>query len=263
MTRRFFVALVLLASVGAPLRADLKYTTHSELKPSTVADSQPANPLFAMLGAQLIQQMLPNGTADTLYIIGDKGLRNEYIKGGMNQQPEGTVTLALANGDIIQLNAKEKTYWKTKAEAMTAAMQAVGIQPEVGVTPTSESTTILGVRTQRSNFDISIPLPIPEQARAQMPPGFPTSLTMSGEVWLATAPFEKYVSLMSRVNHVMAGMGLGKLMQGGIVMRQVMRSAMFNGQQLETMVTRIGEETVPASLFEIPADYKEVPAPVK
>ena len=53
-------------------------------------------------------------------------------------------------------------------------------------------------------------------------------------------------------------MGLEKLVQGGIVLRQVMR---FSGVQLESVVTAISEEDAPATLFTIPADYKEVPAP--
>jgi hypothetical protein len=46
-------------------------------------------------------------------------------------------------------------------------------------------------------------------------------------------------------------------------MRQVTRSELFAGRQLEMIVTRIGEETVPAGDFSVPADYKEVPSPIK
>src|SRR5215467_14290690 len=102
MTRRLLIVLAILSAVAQPLRADLKYSTHSELKPATAADPEPANPMLGMLGAQITQQMLPNGSADTLYIVTEKGLRVEFVKGGMNQQPEGSVILAMANGDLIQ-----------------------------------------------------------------------------------------------------------------------------------------------------------------
>jgi len=265
MTRRLSIALALVATLAAPLRADLKYTAHSELKPATVTDSQPANPMLTMLGGQITQQMLPNGSADTVYIVTEKGMRTEYIKGGMNQQAEGTVLLAMTNGDLIQLNTKDKTYWRSTTQALTNVVQSAGIQLDVKVTPTSEATTIAGVRATRSNFEINIPLPIPEQMRAQLPPGVPTGFSLSGEVWYAasTPAFERYTVVASRMGQALAGMGLGKLLQGGIVMRQVMRSQVFNGQQLETEVTKIGEEAAPADAFDIPADYKEVPSPIK
>jgi hypothetical protein len=57
--------------------------------------------------------------------------------------------------------------------------------------------------------------------------------------------------------------GLAKLLQGGIVMRQILRSALFGGRQLETEVTKIGEEAAPPDAFDVPADFKEVPSPVR
>src|SRR5262245_986859 len=114
MTRKFIVALVVLTVVvAAPLRADLKYTTHTEIKASTAPAGAPAaNPLVTMLAAQFTKQMLPNGAADTVYLISEKGVRTEYVKGGMNMETEGTVTLLFANGDFVHLNPQEKTYWK-------------------------------------------------------------------------------------------------------------------------------------------------------
>jgi len=263
MMRKSFAALVLVLTVAAPLRADLKYTTHTELKPATAAEAEAPNPMLGMLGGQMAQQLLPNGPADTVYIINEKGVRTEYVKGGMSMNPEGSISLTMTNGDLIQLNPKDKTYWKSTAQQLNAMMQATGMQPEVTVKPTEETATIAGVRTKRSTFAINIPLPIPEQMRSQLPAGFPTALTMSGEAWLATAPFEKYVAVSSKMAQFASGMGLNKLMENGIVMRQVLRSQVFGGQQLEVVVTKIGEETSPAGLFEIPADYKEVPSPIK
>ena len=120
-----------------------------------------------------------------------------------------------------------------------------------------------GIQTKRSTFEIKIPLPIPDQMRGQLPPDFPTALTMSGEAWLATTPFEKYVPVSSKMAQFSSGMGLNKLMEGGIVMRQILRSEILGGQQLEIVVTKIGEAASPAGAFDIPADYKEVPSPIK
>jgi hypothetical protein len=264
MMRRLCVALLLVAGVGAPLRADLKYASRSEMKPSTEIDASPLNPLLAMIGGQLVQQMLPNGPADTMYIVSEKGVRTEYVKGGMNGQAEGTVTLLRDDGDFIVMTPKDKTYWKTSVEALASMMQTSGIQPQVTTKATDDVATIVGVRAKRTTFELRIDLPIPEQARALLPPGMPTSLGMSGEVWAAQSPFDKYLAMVAKNNQALAGaLGIGKAMQGGIPMRTIVRSPLFNGQQLETAVTTIGEQSVPASLFEIPADYKEVASPIK
>lgn len=265
MIKKVLVTLLWCALVAVPLRADLKYTTHTEMKPATgPAPATPANPLVAMIGGQMVQQMLPGGPADTIYTIGANGMRTEFVKGGMSGSPEGTVMLTMANGDVIQLNSKDKTYWRSTTTQMSAMMQSMGMQPEVTVKPGTETMTVAGVRAKRSDFTITIPLPIPAELRAQLPPGMPTAISMNGEVWAATAPYEKYLSVLSKAGPLMAGMGMSnKLIEAGITMRQITRSDLFGGQQLEMVVTQIGEETVPASLFAIPADYKEVPSPIK
>jgi len=38
-----------------------------------------------------------------------------------------------------------------------------------------------------------------------------------------------------------------------------MRGGMYGDQEIEMVVTKIGEEAAPADAFEIPAGYKEVP----
>jgi hypothetical protein len=55
-------------------------------------------------------------------------------------------------------------------------------------------------------------------------------------------------------------MGLDKMPLDAFVMRQIEGSPEL-GYNLESVVTSIHERDAPASLFEIPSDYKEVPAP--
>ena len=207
-----------------------------------------------MIGAQVTQQLLPGGPADVIYVIGADGMRAVCVKGGMSGQPEGTILLTMNTGDVIQLNPKNKTYWKSSMTDMAATMQSLGMQPEVTVTPARETATVAGVQARRSDYQVSIPLPIPPEMRAQMPPGVPTAIVMSGEMWSATTPFEKYLPTWAKA---------APLLANGITMRQVVRSDLFGGQQLEMAVTQIGEETMPAGLFAIPSDFKEVPSPIK
>ena len=264
MIRKALVTVFWCAVVAAPLRADLKYTTHTEMKPvAEAAPPAPANPLVGMIGSQLIQQLLPGGPADTVYIIGANGMRAEFVKGGMSGSPEGTVILMSSGGEVTQLNSKDKTYWKGTTTEMAALLQSLGLRPEVTVTARDERATIAGVRAARSDFEINIPLPIPEPMRAQLPPGIPTAVSLAGEVWSATSPYEKYLALLSKAAPLLGGLGMDKLSASGITMRQVTRSDLFGGQQLEMVVTQIGEESAAASLFAVPPDYREIPSPIK
>lgn len=263
MTRKFFAALVvLLVVVAAPLRADLKYTTHTEIKASTVPAGPAQSPLITMLAAQFAKQMLPNGSADTVYIISERGVRTEYVKGGMNMETEGTVTLLFPNGDFVHLNPAEKTYWKTTAAAMKTMLESTGMVPQLTPKPTNETATIAGVQAKRTDVDIKVPLPIPQELRPQLPPDLPSELTLSAENWMATAPFEKYLPLVAKIADVMGpGAGLARTAAPGILVRQVLRGMIFGAQQMESVVTQIGEQAPVAGAFDIPADYKEVPSP--
>src|SRR5580765_3761839 len=125
---RLALAFCFVAIVSAPLSAELKYTMHMELKKSEAAPAQPANPLLGMLADGVMRQMVPDGAADILYLVGDKGARIEYMQAAMGM-PAGAVSLAQPDGTLIVLNPKEKTYWKTTVQSATTAMQAAGITP--------------------------------------------------------------------------------------------------------------------------------------
>jgi hypothetical protein len=254
-------ALVVLLAVGASasVRAELKYTMHVELKKVESA-TPPANPMLAMMGDMLGQQLLPDGPADVIYIIGEKGTRAEFSKAAMGQ-PEGTIVLALPDGTMTVLNTKEQTYWKATLEAATGAVQAAGFKPTTTAKRTGEFATVAGVRCERVAVDMKLDLPIPEAMRASLPPGFPTSLAMDGETCVTTEQFQKYAELAAKNKAVdiLSAMGLDKLMQSGIVLRQTIR---LSGIEMESVVTAIGEEDVAPALFSIPADYKEVPSPL-
>jgi hypothetical protein len=259
MDKRLIVAVLLVVCVSAPLSAELKYTLHLEMKKSESA-TPPANPMLAMMGEAVGQQLLPNGATDVVYIIGEKGTRTEFTKAAMGQ-PEGTVTLALPDGTMAVMNPKEQTYWKTTMDAASGALQAAGFKPTANSKRTGEFATVAGVRCERVLVDLKMDLPIPEAMRASLPPGFPTSLSMDGESCVTTDQFQKYgeLSAKNKVVDFLTAIGLDKLAQGGIVLRQALR---LSNVEMESVVTAIGEEDVPAALFTIPAEYKEVPSPM-
>ena len=57
---------------------------------------------------------------------------------------------------------------------------------------------------------------------------------------------------------MLAAMGFDKMSQGGLILRQTMN---MMGVEMRANVTQIAEEAADGALFDIPADYKEVPMP--
>ena len=257
--KRMFVALGLVALVSARLSAELKYTMHIEVKKTEAASAQGGNPILAMMGDAMMKQLVPEGTADIVYLIGEKGTRIEFLQAAMGQAA-GTINLVRPDGTLIVMNPKEKTYWQTTSQAALAAMKAAGITPpDVTAARSGKFETVAGVKCEVVTFDWKMALPIPEAVRPSLPPDFPMVLTMTGDSCTTTDQYQKYADLAAKSSSVMmTTMGLDKMSQGGLVLRQTMQ---MMGFEMRSSVTQIGEEAAAETSFEIPADYKEVPMP--
>jgi len=242
--------------VAAPLRAELRYTMRMETSKSESAPPAP-NPMMAMMAEQMMKQMLPNGASEMTYIIGDKGARMEFTQAAMGQAA-GSVNIAKPDGTVYVLDPQNKTYWKGTIDAAAAQMKAAGIAPQVTANKTGNSETIAGLKCDVVTFEWKMPLPIPEQARASLPPDFPSELKMNGDS-CTTSEYAKYAAMVRRGSGgMMTAMGLDKVAQGGIIIRQTLQML---GYEMKSVETKIAEESVDASLFDVPADYKEVPPP--
>jgi len=256
--KKLLATLVIAASLCAPLRADLKYTTHMETK-KTAAPAQPMNPMIGIMGDAVMKQMVPDGAADLVYLISDKGARVEYLQAAMGL-PAGTINLITLDGTIAVLNPKEKTYWKTTTTETLDKMKAAGMPtPDVAVKRTGQFDTVAGAKCEVVTFDWKMALPIPEGARATLPPDFPSTIAMTGDSCVTTDAYKQYADVINKgANVMMAAMGFDKMNQGGIALRQTLS---MSGMEMRITVTQIGEEAAPEHAFEIPADYKEVPMP--
>ena len=84
-----FGALSLFLAV-VPARADLHYTLHTEARQVTPAE--PVNPMLAMAGDIIVRAMLPDGAADSIYWISDRGTRVE-LTNATAVMPAGSVLL--------------------------------------------------------------------------------------------------------------------------------------------------------------------------
>jgi len=257
--KKLVIALFISGALNVPLSADLRYTTHMQIEKSAAASDQPVNPMLGMMADAVMKQMVPGGEADVVYLVGDKGARIEYMQAAMGQQA-GTITLFSPDGTLAFLNPKEKTYWKTTVQAALDGMKTAGVPtPEVSAKRSGQFDTVAGTKCEVVTFDWKMNLPVPESARASLPPDFPTMLNMTGDSCTTTDQYQKYAEIVAKgANAMMSAMGFDKIAQGGLVLRQTMR---LMGFEMKSTVTQIAEETAAANAFEIPADYKEVPMP--
>jgi hypothetical protein len=279
MTRRALTTAAILLGRAGPRRAAPANTKHQTV---TKADAPPApaNPLVAN-AAKLAKSPLPDGPADIVFVIGDRGARAEFRQAA-NGFAAGTVTITKPNGDMFVLDPKSKTYWKVVINADPAAgQQALNDLKAAGMTPRSETSTkrtgefsdVAGVRCERVIFDFKLIMPMPDfppEVLAELPAELrqPITMTQRTELWMATDRFKDYAIAsakrmaagMKEAREVVTMMGMDKMPSDGLVMRQIERNPDL-GYSLESVVTAIHERDAPASLFEIPSDYKEVPAP--
>jgi hypothetical protein len=247
--RRILTATLLFAIATSPASAELRYTTHVETRKAAAA--QPVDPMMGMIGAMLASRF-PSG--DMKMTVGDAGTRVEFAN-ALGPVPAGGVLL-MRSGSTVILNPADHTYWTARAPA---AVIPGANAPAITMKRTGESETVAGLKTERVAFGLSIALPLPPGV--QLPPGFPTTFTLDGDMWVADQ-FKAYASSLNAIaNQLFPGIGIGGLAQDGLVVRQVTRSPMFGGNELVFSVSDVTEGPVTAELFQIPAGYKEIPIP--
>ena len=255
MVKKLLAVLAVLACTGAQLGAELKVVTKVEVRKA--ATSEPPNPLLAMVGGAVARQMEQMHGVETTTTIGTGVLRSEANRalGGI---PQGTIMVMRSDGSFVGINPTEKTFFRSSVPDL--ASLAPNMKPTIAVNRTGEFSDMLGHRVERVLVDLRMALPIPPEAMSQLPPGFPTHIAMTMENWTAEA-FKAYGTQMVRGNPAMAALGMGEIADIGFAMRQIVRSALLGGYEMETTVTSVHEVTPPPGFFEVPEGYKEVPAP--
>ena len=253
MSHKLFTLVVLLGMLVAPLRADLRFTMRTEVR--KVQATEVAGSPFAFLGEMFVKMIAPDGPVETRFLVGDRGARVEVSQTTFTL-PAGAVILSPPAGDIVVLNPAERTYWKLSMPGGADIFSQ--LNPQVTSTRTGEFASIAGARAERLTFGVTMTVPVPPGL--QLPADFPTTVSASGEMWVAdqVASASKVVGAL---NPLLSMFGLDKLVQNGLVVRQVVRSPIFPTYEVETVATEIGEESAPPELFQIPAEYREVPAP--
>jgi hypothetical protein len=247
--RRMLMAGLLVAVAVSPAAADLRYTTHIETR--KVESAQPIDPVMGMIGAMMASRF---PTGDMKMTVGEAGTRVEFVN-ALGPVPAGGVML-IRSGSTVILNPIDRTYWT--ARAPVPVLPAANA-PAITAKRTGQFEMLEGLRTERVAFGLSMPLPLP--AGVQLPAGFPTTFTMDGDMWVADQ-FKAYAASLNAIaNTLFPGIGIGGLAQDGLVVKQITRSPMFGGNELVFSVSDVMETAAATDVFQIPADYKEVPPP--
>ena len=235
------VAILLSAACGTPAATDLSYTLRMDVRDGAVP-ATPVDPALEAIGARVLEMMVPGGSVVINVITGPRGTRLGVSK-AMSGLPAGSMMLQRPDGSIVGIDPASQTYWKSPP-ADTGGIQA-------NTHPTGSFTTLNDERVERVTFRMDFP------ALEDANPASP-QVVIEGEAWIASR-FKKYTAVRGAVPAT--GLGLFQLADLGLSMRQIMRSPMFSGREIEATVTRVSETRADASLFEIPAGYREVAMP--
>jgi hypothetical protein len=207
-----------------------------------------------MLGPMVVNTIAPPGGVQVTTVLGEGGSRFEYDK-AYTVIPAGGRMIVTTDGNVVVINPAERTYWKMTKPAGLGAVG--GIKPTVSIDRSGTFETIAGVRAERASIDIRVPLPLPPGTQM---PGLPADVAVTGETWVSEQ-YRKYAALSSGVNAMLGSLGFDALSSAGFPMRSIMRSEILGNQEIESLVTSIGEVPADPKAFEIPAGYREVPPP--
>ena len=243
MLKTSFLCFTLFLFVTSSVSAELRFTMRTETRKTK--SSEPPDPFFTKFGEMFATAVAPGGRAETVFIVGDERVRVE-LGAAIGGLPAGTVILRQADGSTFILNPTDRTYRKTTLETRTNGLAAADVSSK----RTGEFATIAGVRAERvtlaATFDFS---------KAPQPaPGFPTKVTLDWQLWVADR-FKMPPSMMAVMNPAIQLLGLQKYIQDGLVMRQILRSPLLGGYELESRIVEFSERPVPPQLFEVPGDY--------
>lgn len=266
--RKYLAAVAVFAFCTAPLGAELKVT--SRMSARAVEGAPAGNDMMAAMVGPMIKQMYggADGVETVVTMNEDGRMRTDYA-GAFAGMPAGAAVIMRVDGTSVGIDATAKTWWKMAdlASNPDAAAMLAQMKPEVQTKRTGEFATVAGLKAERVTMVMRMPIPMPPGAD-QLPPEMlamiPSEIRVDGDMWVAPA-HAKYTKSMVKAlaQGPMAGLGIDKFLGDlqGLTVRQVTRMSMLAGYELETLVSKVVEEDVPDSVFDVPAGFKEIPMP--
>jgi hypothetical protein len=255
MMRKLIVSAVLVLAAIVPLSADVKYTMHMEARMAAGG----SNDMIAQMAGPMMMKMFPAGGLDQVIIAGERGMWCEQ-KQAFQTTKAGTITLMKPDGSMFMIDPSTKTYWKAPSLAAEAAGMMGGMKPEIKVVKRGEFETINGLKAE--HIVLALTMPIPGVDPSQLPPGMPGELTLSYEAWMTDA-YKAPAGAMTLASAMLKQLGLGEIKELSDGRMMVKGVISIFGVEIVTTATGFSNEPAAPELFEIPKDYKEVPAPIK
>ena len=143
--KALLTAAIALVAV-APLSAELKYTVRMELKKSATPAS--TDPMMSMIGGVVTQMMVPGGSVESTFTVGDRGIRIEWNK-AMPGIPAGSVMLQKPDGTAVAGLGSYNASVTVQAQALDNIAAAEGLLVTVTVSgPGGYSVALRGFRAR-------------------------------------------------------------------------------------------------------------------
>ncbi len=249
MRKSAVITLSMLAMLAAPLRAELLYSVHLEVRKNAAA--APAAHASTW-GDALLKWIVPGGALDETVVLGDKGMLIEPSR-ATPIGPLGSVELLRSDGTAVVFNPNTRTYWTpTAQDAALAAMR-----PTATARHTGEYQLVAGSRSERVTVAIALAEPPRAGLAARPSPG----AAVTGELWMAPQ-YKAYSHVAMRGSPLLTALGLQLVAEDGLVLRQVLRGGVLGDSEVEMVVSGLVEEAAPPDLFDVPAGFREVAAPL-
>ena len=214
------LVICFLAVSVSGVRADLRYTLHTEVRSTSIE----------------LKAVLPH--TETVMLLKGDAIRIEQSRGAIR-----SVLLIRPDGQFV-LNPEARTYRRIPdvQSALTASATTAATFRRTGA-----FMTILGLRAERVEVTMSLPLPITP------PPGVPTVLPMAGELWVTDA----HRSYARSITRALGQSGAVTSELEGIVLHLAVRNVQL-GIEMEHVVTELVEAPLAAEMFEVPDGFRAI-----
>jgi hypothetical protein len=256
----FLLALLTLGQTPAPavtLKATIRMSIARIDAPAVRDGEKPS--AYGNFGPLLSQLLTPEGPVDIHYVIAGEQTRAD-VQGRLATLPKGSVVIQKMGDDVIRVaNPGNKTWYEIPANQNLGMLLAA---PDVTIEPTGEKGIIAGHRAERFRFRQQLRVPVPEGTA--LPPDFPQTLELTGDLWSTDAfAGASYAGVFKTLQAFAAIPGVEALTAGGrFPLRITLRSPIMPGYEIRSEVTKIGPIDRDVSLFDIPKGYQKVQAPI-
>jgi hypothetical protein len=230
---------------------------------------------------------MPASTARTVMVVGGKNFRMEEVEHSGPQSPmrkAGSVMLMHgADRKMFNLDPAKKEYWEIDLAKMQSQLSAMlksmpGLEMKFSdmksdVKDLGDGESVLGHPTRHFQMTTSMTM-----NALMLTDTMSVSMESSSETWFAKdLPTEDYTmaadtSMLTQFRDLIPGINAGKFREQLaklpklVPLKSVNTTSSYFGPidmtfKVTQLATKVEKTTVPASTFEIPADYKKVEMP--